>query len=223
MKNIKGLLKAFIKKSGLTGTAYSELKKAADTLGYTVIEFNSHINDKDVDTVIHNLKLTDHIAKSKGFTYADSEYRLMFINEALNDEEKQLVIAHELGHIACEHFSKSPVIGNDVKEEHEANEFAHYLLKKRSGNSKKFSATYRRILISTIILLCLSVGAAITYLLIQNQSIYKDGLYVTSTGKCYHRSECIFVKNKTNSEKLTKADFESGIYSPCDICLPNAK
>ena len=52
-------------------------------------------------------------------------------------------------------------------------------------------------------------------------SLYKDNLYVTSTGECYHKKECIFIKNKTNTRKLAKEEFEKGTYSPCDMCLPN--
>ena len=128
-KNIKKLTKNFIKKHKLIFIDYSVLKNTAINMGYTVIEFNSIFNEKDVETVIQNLDLCENALKSRGFTYVSTEYRLIFINEDLNDEEKLLVLSHELGHIVCEHFSAAPIIGNDVKEEYEANEFSHYLLK----------------------------------------------------------------------------------------------
>lgn len=52
---------------------------------------------------------------------------IVFIHEDLNEEEKTKVLAHENGHIYLGHFSSSQVIGKDVQEEYEANEFAHYL------------------------------------------------------------------------------------------------
>lgn len=217
--NIKKLVKTFIKKYKLTSVDYIALKKATTDMGYTVIEFNSIFNEDDVETVIRNLKLGENILKSRGFTYVSSEYRLVFVNEDLNEEEKLLVLSHELGHIVCEHFSFVPIIGNDVKEEHEANEFTHYLLEQ--NGVKNVIAVHSKTVITAGIILCLIVGSLVTYLIIQNKKLYIDDLYVTATGERYHKKECIFVKNKTDIKKLSKEKFESGIYSPCDMCLPD--
>ena len=220
--NIKKLTKTFIKKYKLTSIDYSALKCVAGKMGYTVIEFNSIFNEKDVETVIRNLNLAESAIKSKGFTYVSAEYRLIFINEDLNNEEKLLVISHEIGHIVCEHFSAVPIIGNDVKEEHEANEFSHYLLKQSAfGKIKKTIASHRKAFIASVVILCLIIGSLTAYLVIRNINTYEDNLYITSTGECYHKKECIFVKNKTNIKKLTKEEFESGTYSPCGMCLPD--
>lgn len=220
--NIKKLAKTFVKKHKLTFIDYSTLSNTATDMGYTVIEFNSIFNEGDVATVIQNLDLSENTLKARGFTYVSAEYRLIFINEDLNNEEKLLVLSHELGHIVCEHFSTTPIIGNDVKDEHEANEFSHYLLKPSSfRKAKNVIAVHRKAFITSVIILCLIVGALSGYLIIQNKNLYKDDLYVTSTGECYHKKECIFVKNKTNIQKLTKEEFEKGTYSPCDMCLPD--
>ena len=88
--NIKKLTKTFIKKYKLTVIDYSALKNTASNMGYTVIEFNSIFNEKDVETVIHNLDVGENALKSRGFTYVSAEYRLIFINEDLNDEEIHL-------------------------------------------------------------------------------------------------------------------------------------
>lgn len=220
--NIKKLTKTFIKKYKLTVIDYSALKNTASNMGYTVIEFNSVFNEKDVETVIQNLDLGENALKSRGFTYVSAEYRLIFVNEDLNDEEKLLVLSHEIGHMVCEHFSTVPIIGNDVKEEHEANEFSHYLLKQSTfGKIKKTIASHRKTFIASVVILCLIIGSLTAYLVIRNINTYEDNLYITSTGECYHKKECIFVKNKTNIKKLTKEEFESGTYSPCDMCLPD--
>ncbi len=220
--NIKKLTKTFIKKYKLTSIDYSALKNVANKMGYTVIEFNSIFNEKDVETVIHNLNLGENALKSRGFTYVSAEYRLVFVNEDLNNEEKLLVLSHEIGHIVCEHFSTTPIIGNDVKDEHEANEFSHYLLKQSVFRKmKKTIASHRKAFIASVVILCLIIGSLAAYLIICNRNTYKDNLYITTTGECYHKKECIFVKNKTNIKKLTKEEFESGNYSPCDMCLPD--
>ena len=220
--DIKKLAKTFIKKNRLTSIDYSVLKNTAINMGYTLIEFNSIFNEKDVETVIQNLDLVENALKSRGFTYVSAEYRLIFVNEDLNDEEKLLVLSHELGHIVCKHFSTVPIIGNDVKEEYEANEFSHYLLK-QSGFRKAKNAivAHCKAFIASIVILCLIIGSLTAYLIMQNKNLYKDNLYVTSTGICYHKKECIFVKNKSRIQKLTKEEFEKGTYSPCDMCLPD--
>ena len=220
--NIKKLTKTFIKKYKLTSIDYATLKNTATDMGYTVIEFNSIFNENDVATVIQNLDLSENALKARGFTYVSAEYRLIFVNEDLNDEEKLLVLSHELGHIVCEHFSTSPIIGNDVKDEHDTNEFSHYLLKK-SGFRKVKNAisAHRKAFVASVVILCLIIGSLTVCLIIRNRNVYEDNLYTTSTGECYHKKECIFVKNKTNIQRLTKEDFEKGTYSPCDMCLPD--
>lgn len=221
-KNIKKLTKNFIKKHKLIFIDYSVLKNTAINMGYTVIEFNSIFNEKDVETVIQNLDLCENALKSRGFTYVSTEYRLIFINEDLNDEEKLLVLSHELGHIVCEHFSAAPIIGNDVKEEYEANEFSHYLLKQDVFRKIKNSMlVHRKVCVVVLIAVFLISGAFCSYVMLQNKNIYKDNFYITSTGTRYHKKGCVFVKNKTNIKKLTIQDFEKGIYSPCDMCLPD--
>lgn len=220
--NTKKLAKKFIKKYKLKNINYTVLKKAVTRMGYTVIEFNSIFNEKDVETVIQNLGVGGNILKSKAFTYVSSEYRLIFINEDLSDEEKLLVLSHETGHIICQHFSVAPIIGNDVKDEYEANEFSHYLLIQGAFRKTKNVMTVRgKIFIAFAVILCLIVGLAGVYQFIQNKDAYEGNLYITTTGQRYHKKECIFVKNKTNIKKLTKKDFESGTYEPCNMCLPD--
>lgn len=220
-KNIKVLTTEFIKENKLTEVNYTSLKKAVSSLGYTVIEFSNIANDTDVETVIQNLNLGQIAMQSKGFTYADKNYRLVFINEGLSNGEKLLVLAHETGHIVCEHFSVAPIIGKDVKDEYEANEFCHYLLKKRPfKNIKKFATRHRKGLIAGAVVLFAAFIVLNVYKSIKEEDKYVDGYYITTTGDCYHEENCIFIKNKTNVSKLTKKDFEEGTYNPCNICLP---
>ena len=162
--NIKEKATTFLRQYKLTTVNYSTLKKVANDIGYTIIEFDNIVNDKDVDTVIKNLDLGEAILKSRGFTYVSKDYRLIFINEGLNDEEKLLVLSHEMGHIACEHFSTAPIIGKDVKEEHEANEFSHYLLKESLFRKiKRTVSIHRKAFITTVIILCLILSVNSVY------------------------------------------------------------
>ena len=65
-----------------------------------------------VETVVHALGLEERIARSNGSIYIDRNYRLLFVNESLTDQEKILVMAHEEGHYYCGHKSGNKAISN---------------------------------------------------------------------------------------------------------------
>ena len=192
-----------------------------EKLGYTFVEFNYVLNDEPVATLIEQLKLSDEIVRTKGFTYVDDRNRLVFVNEDLNEQEQLLVILHEIGHIYCGHFSHGNIIGNDVKEEHEANEFVHYVLKPTMADRlKRIISKHRRIILIAIIALAIVVVGIFILGRIRAEKQYYGEYYVTESGQKYHRKECIFVKDKDNVHRLTEEEFNSGDYEPCQICLP---
>ena len=219
--NIRKLAKTFIKKYKLTFIDYSVLKNIASNMGYTIIEFNSIFNEKDVETVIQNLDLSENALKSRGFTYVSAEYRLIFVNEDLNDEEKLLVLSHEIGHIVCDHFSTVPIIGIDVKDEYEANEFAHYLLEERLSRRIRYIVNKNKKVTTIIMIVFLSLIATTAVIVAHKEKSYYGEFYITSAGNKYHKKECIFTKDKTTVKRLNKKEFEEGIYEACDICLPD--
>ena len=218
---IKKITNQFIKQHSISVVNYSTLKDVVKRIGYTIIEFNNIFNDKDVETVIQNLRLSEAVSQSRGFTYVSKDYRLIFINEDLSDDEKTLVLSHELGHIVCEHFTTIPIIGKDVKEEYEANEFSHYLLNQNAFYNLKLTITKHKkavvIVASSIVAILVIIVAGIA--INKEQSYYGD-FYITTTGDKYHQPECIHVKNNNNIDRLTKEQFESGEYEPCGTCLP---
>lgn len=220
--NVKKNANRFIRKHKLTNINYSKLKNTVCNMGYTVIEFSRDCNDKDVATVIENLNLYEAISVSMGFTYVSKDYRLVFVNENLNEEEKLLVLSHEVGHIVCEHFSTASIIGNDVRDEYEANEFSHYILNRGFvGKVFDYVLIYRKISVIALIMLCVLTIFACVCVNKQEDSKYKDDLYITSSGEHYHIKECIYIRNKTNVKRLTKEAYKSGDYTPCSVCLPD--
>ena len=92
----------------------ADLWEALAAQGYTLVEFNSIENKEDVASLIEALQLEDQIARSKCFTYQNDKYRIVFIHEDLNDEERTIVLAHEEGHIWDGHLSANNVLGTDV-------------------------------------------------------------------------------------------------------------
>lgn len=218
---IKKIANQIIKQKHITAVNYSSLKEIVKNIGFTIIEFNNIFNDKDVETIIQNLGLNETVLRSRGFTYADNNYRLVFINEDLNDDEKLYVLSHELGHIVCEHFTGGPIIGRDVKEEREANEFSHYLLKQSSLRKLRFAIVKRkRIVMVFASVLFVILVLIVAGLVVNKEKSYYGDFYITTTGNKYHQAECIHVKNKNNIERLTREQFESGEYEPCGTCLP---
>lgn len=220
--NIKATAKSFLIEFKVGDVTLDKLKQVIRSQGYTIIEYNHVSNSEEVESVITLLGVGKYIEQTKGFTYADEQRRLVFLHEDLSDEEKLLVLAHEEGHIYCGHISSASVMGKDVVEEYEANEFTHYILNKsipqRIGS---FVNAHRKVFVGAIVsLLIIAVGLLI-FRYIQKEQSYYGEYYITSTGNKYHEKDCIFVKDKTEIERLTKDQFESGDYEPCGMCLPD--
>lgn len=210
----------FMKQYKLKNITFDKLKKVMEQQGYTVVEYNIDVNTEEVDVLICELDLFDYVRSAKGFTYADSNYRLVFVNENLSEYEKIVVLAHEEGHIFQEHFNESAIIGRDVIQEYEANEFAHYIL--NLGFSFKILYYKNAVILSIISAIVLTAGIMFARTVIIEKTYYGE-FYITNTGSKYHEAECIFIKDKSNVRRLTKEEFESGKYEPCGICLPHGE
>lgn len=218
--NIKKQTKSFLKKYDLSEVNVKNLRDTIQKQGYTIIEFNSISNNENVATLLSVLNLQSLAERSKGFTYADSQHRLVFIHEGLSDEEQLVVLAHEEGHIYCRHLSAVPAIGRDVVEEHEANEFAHYLLYQNSSHrSAHFIRRHYKAIIAIAIALIIIAAGCFAFTKSKSQSIYYGEYYITSTGNKYHTADCGYVKGKENLERLTTEQYESGEYEPCARCI----
>ena len=219
---IKTKAKSFFKEYKLYDVDLSDLKDVLKLQGYTLVEFNHVVNNEAVAALIKALGIEKNIASSKGFTYADAQRRLLFIHEDLTDEEKRIVLAHEEGHIYCGHLSSASIIGRDVIEEYEANEFAHYILEESIGRKiradcQKYKKSIR--IVAALMVIAI-IGAAVFGIIRKEQSYYGE-YYLTSTGNKYHEKDCVFVKDKTNIQRLTVEQFESDEYEPCAMCLPD--
>ena len=103
-----------------------------------------------------------------------------------------------------------------------ANEFAHFLLNSPATfkvrvwikNHKKAA------IISVVSLILIVAGIILAINIAQSKSYYKE-YHVTDGGEKYHEEDCIFVKDKTNTRRLTEKEYDSGEYESCQICLPD--
>lgn len=179
--------------------------------GYEIIDFDPGGNNE----LFNELSLDKGVTKQGAFLYTNNRVKLFFIRETLDEDEKLYATAHELGHILCKHDQAEP----SVREEYEANEFAHYFLHP-SKNQRAITAVSRRKWIS--------IGIILSVILLSLAGLwgwnnYIDGkysnYYVTSTGTKYHRKNCSLIKDKGNLRRLTKEDVQSGAYEACGVCL----
>lgn len=185
------------------------------------MEYNGIADDENVAALLSALGLADYCRGSKGFTYADSKLRLVFIHEGLSDDEKLLVLAHEEGHIYCGHLSTVPIIGRNVIEEHEANEFAHYILHQdKMQRISLYIALHKRTCIAVALCIALIICGIITAAAVAHERSFYGEYYITSTGNKYHTKNCAYVKGKENISRLTTEQYESGEYTSCGVCIP---
>ena len=120
--------------------------------GWTIITYdlqnNSHVE------LTKKIGVYDISKKEKAFTYYNTDgKKIVFIRSGLSNNNRRLLLAHELGHIELSHLSESAVLGYkpfgliDDEQEDEANEFAIEFLapvcilrKKRITNIKAISS-----------------------------------------------------------------------------------
>ena len=214
--------KQFIKDFRFYSITLDSLKLIIEKQGYTIVEYNSTYNSEHVDTLIKTLNLENRIIQSRGFSYADNNFRLVFVDESLTDEEKLIVLAHEEGHIYCKHLSRSSVIGEDVLDECEANEFSHYILEPTIARwLREYTSQHKKAVIAISLIVLISFFGIIAGVIKKKESSYYGNYYVTETGQKYHVEGCSYIKDKTNVHRMTIEEYESGKYEPCGKCLPS--
>lgn len=218
---IKQKVRKFVKKYHLQAVTEEKLRDAVKQMGYTIVEYDDAGSDENVARLLSALELETFARHTRGFTYANSKMRLIFIHRDLSPEEKKIVLAHETGHICCDHFSSAPIIGRDVTEEYEASEFAHYLLLETPGTRLKHGMKkHRKALIAAAAALAVVIAGCCILGGVLSQQKYYGEYYITETGNRYHKKDCSFIRHKDNVSRLTREQYESGKYKPCEKCLP---
>ncbi len=222
---IEQSVKRFIKQFHITSVDFDSLRLVTEELGYTLVSFNNISNDEDVATLARSLRLTENIRHSKCFTYADQNFRLIFVHEDLTDEEKTLVISHELGHIYLGHMSNAQILGSDVHEEHDANEFSHFLLEKfQKQKGSIFFARHKPVIIAISAILLIALISVFTVVGVGHYENSKKNKYVdyyiTATGGKYHEKDCGTLKKSRSVRRMTQRELDSGLFERCHTCLP---
>ena len=215
--NERKLVRTFRHRFQLRTVDSAGLCRALKELGYTVVEFNGLCDTENVAELLDALELQERARRCRGFTYRDDSFRLVFLHQDLTELEKTVVLAHEAGHICCGHMDRSRVLGEDVLQEREANEFAHYLLRDPTGKG-------RRRLLAAALCALLILSCTLGGLLWKGQhdrAVYTDHFYRTAAGEKYHLRECMYLRDRKDVYRLTRKEFDSGEFEPCDACLPD--
>lgn len=189
--------------------------------GYELLEYSKNDTSSAIYQLIERINLLPYALSGKAFAYRCNDTKVVFVCEEMSASEKLYALAHELGHIVCYHLGNG-LGDSEVEQEYMANEFAHFLLNPPAvlkiivwiRNHKKATAisAIGVVLILAIILVAVNIS--------HSRSYYKE-YYVTGGGEKYHEKDCIFVKDKTNTRRLTEKDYYAGQYDPCQICLPD--
>ncbi len=198
---------------------YGITRMTPETLLFLIEEQNYEVVDLNRDEpILSRLGLPDAVTAQESFVYRNGNTRLLFVSEKLDGEELGYVFAHELGHILLGHLELE-MFASGVRQEYEANEFAHHLLHPSlSVRCRALIGRHKRLAVCiAAFLLCMGLATAgIRYAQIQDS--YFGEYYVTQSGNRYHRKDCPVIRNKTNLQRLTKEKAEK--YQPCSVCLP---
>lgn len=207
---------------GISKLTLENLIYIVEQQGFEILEYSQLDESDSVWGIIKNLGLTQYAKSGKAFAYQHGNTKIVFLCEELTADEKLYALAHEEGHILCGHLGSNISNSSSVEQEKLANEIAHYLL-----HPPLFVRLRMRILerkkLAIIILVSLICGTLIfasVSLILRNNSYYGE-YYITENGTKYHEKDCMIIKDKNNTHRLTKSEYESGEYEPCQVCLPD--
>ncbi len=207
---------------GISKVTLENLLYIVDQQGFEILEYSQLDESDSVWGIIKNLGLTQYAKSGKAFAYQHGNTKIVFLCEELTADEKLYALAHEEGHILCGHLGSNVNNSSSVEQEKLANEIAHYLLHPPLIVRLQIKILERKKL-AIIILVSLICGTLIftsVSLILRNNNYYGE-YYITENGTKYHEKDCMIIKDKNNTHRLTKSDYESGEYEPCQVCLPD--
>ncbi len=202
--------------------------------GFRVIEYKKYSYSDYLNKLINKLDIEKEIQEKDAFLYYNDRLKFVFLNEDLSDEDKYIVLSHEIGHIYDEQFLLSETVYSNTKKETFANEFVHYLNRFPVG-FRAFNFLHKKPLAGILALtITLSSFAGIAVLnkshslnyfspavanTVNFKNLSPDMYYITSTGTKYHKSFCKHVKYNPNVQGFHPSDKVLEDYMPCLDCI----
>lgn len=188
-----------------------------DNYGFEIIEFSAQ-NSMAVEHLIREYNLTDLLKKNAAFIFSKDNVKLVFIDERLSIDQKRILLAHELGHIVCGHLSDGYYAEDSFEQEHEANEFAHYLLNPSLATKSKLWIKTHKGTVIAVVAACAVLLLSVPIVHHYRQAAKLSSYYITDSGNKYHVEDCFYVQGR-DIRPMTKEEYTSGTYSPCKICI----
>lgn len=204
---------------------YNDIASVIEKHGFILIPFKKYGNTQDVAECIAKLHLEESIQNKDAFIYLNDNLKLVFVNSALSDEDKYLLLCHELGHILDPSLQNSNFSYFKIQNEEFANEFSYHLKNPSLWNRLNSSMVFKIVLLAVFVLCVLFVGSIGTSHISSNLSVptsidYVEKCYVTANGQKYHRNFCVVVKDLQNLKEYEAFDdAESEGYAPCLLCI----
>lgn len=218
--------KKFIKEYSLTKTNLTpaRLEQIIKNHGFAIIRFERSANNNYVSELLNTLKLSHMIKSHNGFSYEDENNGFVFIKNKLTEQERKNAYLHELAHIRLNHLRFS---GNEILQEFEAETFSicvkALLWLKRIAKSAALIA----VLIAVGIIGANISGKNETANYTTEQftapisSVLPDSdtVYITKSGKKYHKRLCRHIKNSNTLFDIPIEKAENAGYEPCKDCF----
>lgn len=185
--------------------------------GYSVVFFNT----EDGDALLLTYGITPNGAKA--FTYC-STTNTVFVDNNLHMSDKLYSLLHECAHILLCHIGNDHIHLMDKRRtENEAEAFAYKVLNYSPPK------TIRNILFSVLALLLTIAGTTLvcsrlfaapapSSAVSATASFSDEIVYVTPTGKKYHRPTCYYAKHHSSS-RMYRSEAEK-TRTPCSMCNP---
>lgn len=200
------------------------------TKGCTVTFFSE--SERELLADKHDLER--RIMKKDAFTVLEDDIICIYIISESSPEDKLYLLLHEVGHIELKHLEKSVLICNTRLQDIEADTFAYTVLNPPKKNIL-LTITFVLIAILSFTLGFHSAPKVVPISSVPYEQEYEhtqeftgeteieqtnesEYVYITPTGKKYHRIDCRYVKGKDCTELIT--DEAEKNYEPCSVCKP---
>ena len=199
-----------------------------ESKGYNVVFFNT----EDGDDLIKRYGIDRKNVPS--FIYTGTT-RVVFVDDLIHPKDKLYCLLHEYGHLILNHVKESEIhTVSRWSTECEADAFAYFVM--NYSPTKAVRSAILPLLATVLIIigtiLCTKANLSPAYEAYvptevssvrsvspsTSSSVVAQTVYVTPSGKKFHRANCRYVKSKDVTElKRTEAE---KTYDACSVCRP---
>lgn len=192
------------------------LVKYLETIGYSVVFFNTEVGDELLNA--YDL----HPENTKAFTYCGAT-KIVFVDSNLHTNDKVYSLLHECGHILLGHIGQNSIdLLNKRSIENEAEAFSYAVLNyNKAANRQNVSLLVVALLLVLSVMFSAHTNADIPEEISPARTaavLEYETVYITSTGSKYHLESCPSIKNSVRA-KIDKREAEK-IHKPCGRCNP---